>query len=68
MTGKGGVSYSYRPDAHFPEVTRVTIVSEEHGRVFEKFDLYKGGVDILIQDDGRTLKIVPKMRVEGFDD
>lgn len=60
--------YVYKPDAHFPGVTRITVVSEEYSRVFEKFDLYEGGVDIFIQDDGRTMKIFPKMRVEGFDD
>lgn len=60
--------YVYKPDAHFPNVTRITVVSEEYGRAFEKFDLYEGGVDIFIQDDGRTMKIFPKRRVEGFND
>lgn len=60
--------YVYKPDAHFPDVTRVTVVSEEYRVLFEKFDLYKCGVDILIQDNGRTLKIVPKMKLEGLND
>ena len=59
---KGGVMYYYRPDAHFPDVTRITVVSDEHGRAFERYDMYKNGVDILLQDDGRTLKIFPAMR------
>lgn len=63
---KGGVRYVYRPDAHSPDVTRITVVSQEHGRAFEAFDLYEGGVDLFLQDDGRTLKIFPKLKVEGF--
>lgn len=64
---KGGVKYVYRPDAHFPDVTRITVVSEA-GREFEKYNLFEGGVDLFLQDDGRTLKIFPKLKVEGFDD
>ena len=62
---KGGVKYVYRPDVHFPDVTRVTVVGPD-GVEFEKYNLFKGGVDLFIQDDGRTLKIFPKLEVEGF--
>lgn len=63
---KGGVKYVYRPDAHFPGVTRVTVVVPD-GVAFEKYNLFEGGVDLFLQDDGRTLKIFPKLKVEGFD-
>lgn len=42
-----------------PNITRVTVVDAEHGIVFEKYDLYKNGVELHVQDDGRTLKIFP---------
>lgn len=41
------------------QVTRVTIVSDE-GIEFERYDLYKHGVELHLQDDGRTLKVFPK--------
>lgn len=41
------------------EVTRVIVVSDE-GREFEKYDLYKKGVELHLQDDGKTLKIFPR--------
>lgn len=63
----GGVKYVYRPDAHFPDVTRLTVVGPD-GVAFEKYNLFEGGVDLFIQDDGRTLKIFPKLKLEGFDD
>lgn len=62
----GGVKYDYRPDAHFPDVTRVTVVGPDRVE-FEKYGLYEGGVDVFLQDGGRTLKIFPKMKVECFD-
>lgn len=40
------------------KVTRITVVTEE-GRVFEKYDAYTGGVYLSVQDEGRTLKILP---------
>lgn len=64
---KGGVKYVYQTDAHFPDVTRVTVVGSD-GVAFEKYNLFEGGVDLFIQDDGRTLKIFPKLKVDGFDD
>lgn len=64
---KGGVKYVYRPVAHFPDVTRVTVVGPDHVE-FEKYNLFEDGVDLFIQDDGRTLKIFPKLKLEGFDD
>lgn len=59
------VSYTYAPDTHFPDVTRVTVVGQD-GLVFEKYDLFKGGVDLFLQDEGRTLKIFPKLEVEKY--
>lgn len=44
----------------FPEVTRITVVSESYERTFEGYDLYSNGVEIHLQDDGRTLKIFPR--------
>lgn len=41
------------------KVTRITVVSDEK-REFEKFNLYKQGVELSLQDDGRTLKILPQ--------
>lgn len=40
------------------KVTRITVVTDE-GRVFEKYDAYTGGVYLSVQDEGRTLKILP---------
>ena len=42
----------------FPDVTRVTVVGQE-GIEFERYDLYEGGVELHLQDDGRTLKLFP---------
>lgn len=42
-----------------PNVTRVTVVTE-NGVEYEKYQAYEGGVEIHLQDDGRTLKIFPK--------
>lgn len=44
------------------KVTRVTVVGQHHGIVYEKYDLYDDGVDLLVQDDGRTLKILPRQK------
>lgn len=43
----------------FPEVTRITVVSNE-GVEFERYNLYDNGVELHLQDDGRTLKIFPR--------
>lgn len=40
------------------EVTRVTVVTGVK-RVFEGWDLYQHGVDLVLQDQGRTLKLLP---------
>lgn len=45
------------------EVTRVTVVSED-GLEFEKYDCYEKGVELHLQDDGRTLKIFPRKEQE----
>lgn len=52
---------------NLPDVTRITVVSDA-GREFEKYDLFEGGVDLFLQDDGRTLKIFPKLKVGGLND
>lgn len=42
-----------------PAVTRVTIVSK-NGREYERFQLWDPeGVEIHIQDDGKTIKVFP---------
>lgn len=40
-------------------VTRITVVGD-NGIVFEDYALYEDGAELLLQDDGRTLKIVPQ--------
>ena len=42
-----------------PDVTRVTVVSED-GVEFERYNLFENGVEIHLQDGGRTLKIFPR--------
>lgn len=42
-----------------PAVTRVSVVSDR-GVEFEKYNLFESGVEIHLQDDGRTLKIFPR--------
>lgn len=44
-------------------VTRVTVVSRE-GRVLDLYNEYSNGVEIYLQDDGRTLKIFPRKEQE----
>jgi hypothetical protein len=44
------------PALSFPEVTRITVV-DENGRAFEQWGF--PGVELHLQDDGRTLKIFP---------
>ena len=47
----------------FDKVTRITLVSN-NGVEFEKYNLYEHGVEIHLQDDGRTLKIFPRKESE----
>lgn len=42
---------------YLPDVTRITIVSK-NGVEFERYNLYDG-IEVHLQDDGRTLKIFP---------
>ena len=44
------------------KVTRITIVSDK-GREFEAYDLYDNGVELQLQDDGKTLKIFPRKEI-----
>lgn len=39
------------------DVTRITVVTET-GIMFEKYNAFKHGVELHVQDDGRTLKII----------
>ncbi len=43
----------------FDDVTRVTVVTNQEGVAFEQYDAYSDGVELHLQDDGRTLKIFP---------
>ena len=43
------------------KVTRITVVQYPEGRVFERKNLYDNGVELSVQDDGRTLKIFPRL-------
>lgn len=43
----------------FPRVSRLTIVSGE-GLEYEAYGLYLDGVELHLQDDGRTLKVFPR--------
>lgn len=47
----------------FDKVSRVTVVSLD-GVAFEMYDLYQDGIEIHLQDDGRTLKIFPATKYE----
>lgn len=40
-------------------VTWVTVVGDD-GVVFERYGLYAGGAQAVLQDEGRTLKILPR--------
>ena len=41
------------------KVTRVTVVAKNYGVAFERYNLYDEGCYLMLQDDGRTLKIFP---------
>lgn len=56
--GSTSVLESALNEDRYGEVTRITVVTDE-GRVFEKYDAYTGGVYLSLQDEGRTLKILP---------
>lgn len=51
--------------AEFPDVTRITVV-DDGGLVFERYGMFLTGVEIHLQDEGRTLKILPR-KSEGFE-
>lgn len=50
-------------DKRYEEVTRVAVLSQTNGRVFEQYDIYKGGAEVHIQDEGRTLKVFPLQHI-----
>ena len=51
-----------QPSFLLPKVTRVTVVTGD-GVAFEDYAAYPGaGAEVLVQDDGRTVKIVPAQR------
>jgi len=45
---------------HMPKVTRITIVLPG-GTVLDRYNAYPHGVELHVQDDGRTLKLFPIM-------
>lgn len=55
------------PDAVqvYEDVTRITVVGEDSGRAFERYDLYENGCEIHLQDGGKTLKIFPRITPHG---
>lgn len=55
-------------DLDLGQVTRVTVVSDEHGREFEGWGLYEAGCVLSLQDSGRTLKVFPSSMKEASDD
>jgi len=46
------------------KVTRVTVVSDNK-REYEGWDLYKKGARIVVQDNGRTMKVLPGVENEA---
>lgn len=44
----------------FDKVTRITVVAKDAGIVYERYELYVDGVELHLQDNGRTLKIFPR--------
>ena len=49
------------------KVTRITVVTED-GNIFEKYGAFEHGVELHIQDDGRTLKVMnAEKRTYDFD-
>jgi hypothetical protein len=47
------------PTFVFEDVTRITLVGVE-GLVFEQYNPFPNGVELHLQDDGRTLKVFPR--------
>lgn len=45
------------PEMACPKATRVTVVGRD-GRVFEDYDLFDNGCTVIVQDDGRTVKVL----------
>ena len=45
----------------FDEVTRVTIVGLD-GIEYENYSIYEEGCTILVQDQGKTIKVIPKFK------
>lgn len=48
----------------FPNATRVTVVGDDSVIAYERYGQWRGGVEIHIQDDGRTVKLFPMTRGE----
>lgn len=46
--------------AEYEKVTRITVVTDQTGRAFEQYNAFIDGVEVHLQDDGRTLKIFPR--------
>ncbi|WP_066584651.1 hypothetical protein [Corynebacterium provencense] len=48
------------PALDLPDVTRVCVVTEKERRVLDHRDAYPNGCEVHIQDEGRTIKILPR--------
>jgi hypothetical protein len=48
----------------FADVTRVTVVLPD-GVALDRYGAYAGGVELHLQDDGRTLKLFPAADTDG---
>ena len=44
----------------YSKVTRIVVVPDWGRTEYEGWDLYENGVELHLQDDGRTLKIFPR--------
>jgi hypothetical protein len=44
----------------YSKVTRICVVDEESGIAFERYGFYRNGVELHLQDEGRTLKVFPR--------
>lgn len=51
----------------FSKVTRITVVTADGGRMFERYNAYDNGVELHLQDEGRTLKVFPRSTTDDDD-
>ncbi len=48
------------PPLDLTKLTRVTVVGDARRRDYEGWGLYGDGCELAIQDEGRTLKVLPR--------